>query len=110
MHAHGSTEAPLNPGSMRDEPPNSLAEALSGSGQCPIPATHDRLEECHYWWHEMARKYHEPSPFRYSLGAFLQAARSVTFMLQSERAAFKDLEWYAAWRGQAKEAGALSGQ
>ena len=77
--------------------PESLAQVLAPGGSCPIPATHDRLQECHYWWHEMARNYHEPSPFRYSLGAFLQAARSVTLMLQAEKRAFSDLNWYKEW-------------
>lgn len=93
---------------MESKPPRSLAENLSAGGSCPIPATHDRLEECHYWWHEMGRNYHEPGPFRYSLGAFLQAARSVTFMLQAERRAFKDLVWYEAWADRAKESPTLS--
>jgi hypothetical protein len=55
------------------------AQHLSGDGSaCPIPNTHDRLFEMHYWWHEMARNYHEPDPFRYCLGAFIQVARNVT--------------------------------
>jgi hypothetical protein len=83
--------------------PENLAEMLTqGRGQCPIPATHDRLNECHYWWHEMARNYHEPNEFRWSLGAFLQAARSVTFMLQAERESFKDFGWYEEWRSEAQ--------
>jgi hypothetical protein len=44
----------------RNPEPESLAESLAGDdGVCPIPLTHDRLEEVHYWWHEMARNYHE---------------------------------------------------
>jgi hypothetical protein len=42
----------------------------------------------------MAQWYHEPDPFRYRLGAFAQAARSVTLMLQTEKAAFTDFDWY----------------
>ena len=75
--------------------PTSLAEKLGETGStCPIPATHDRLVEAHYWWHEMADWYHEPDPFRYRLGAFAQAARSVSFMLQTEKAVFDSFEWY----------------
>lgn len=85
-------------------PPRSLAENLAApANECPIPFTHDRLSETHYWWHEMARNYHEPTPFRYSLGAFIQAARSVTFMLQKERAAFEDFGWYQLWVKQAEK-------
>jgi len=50
----------------------------------------------------MAHWYHEPEPFRYSLGAFIQAARSVTFMLQTEKAAFAEFNWYDEWVSRAK--------
>jgi hypothetical protein len=84
--------------------PESLAEALAqGHGRCPIPATHDRLNECHYWWHEMARNYHEPNQFRWSLGAFVQAARSVTLMLQAEKRSFQDFQWYTRWQSKAQQ-------
>jgi hypothetical protein len=86
----------------RGEPEN-LAEAITmGRSRCPIPATHDRLNECHYWWHQMARNYHEPNQFRWLLGAFIQAARSMTFMLQAEKEAFQDFRWYAEWQSKAQ--------
>lgn len=75
--------------------PKSLAEKLAAEGSvCPIPVTHDRLAEVHHWWHEMAGSYHEPDPFRYRLGAFAQAARSVSLMLQTEKAVFDDFGFY----------------
>lgn len=81
----------------------SLAEKLAArDNRCPIPFSHDRMSEAHYWWHQIARNYHEPDPFRYSLGAFLVAARSVTLMLQKEQDAFKDFGWYREWADQAK--------
>jgi hypothetical protein len=41
--------------------PRTLAEKLSApGGACPIPFTHDRLDEVHHWWHELATWYHEP--------------------------------------------------
>jgi len=87
----------------RNLDPKSLAENIAAKGsKCPIPATHDRLSEIHHWWHEMARWYHEPEPFRYNLGAFIQAARNVTFMLQSEKAVFKNFDWYDDWVAKAK--------
>lgn len=83
--------------------PSSLAEKLAAQGSaCPIPLTHDRLHEVHHWWHEMARWYHEPEPFRYRLGAFIQAARTTTFMLQKERSAFDDFSWYEKWAERSK--------
>lgn len=87
---------------MRAKEPKSLAESITlGHGTCVLPWTHDRLEECHHWWHEMARNYHEPDSFRWSLGAFISAARSVTFMLQSERRLFEDFSWYEQWQSEA---------
>lgn len=78
--------------------PKTLAEKLAADGSaCPIPATHDRLAEVHHWWHEMAEWYHEPDLFRYRLGAFAQAARSVTLMLQTEKAIFDDFAFYENW-------------
>ena len=89
----------------RKAAPKSLAESLAAERRpsCPIPYTHDRLHEVHHWWHEMAHYYHEPEPFRYRLGAFVQAARSVTFMLQNEKGAFDNFDWYRAWAEQAKQ-------
>jgi len=95
-------EIPPNPD------PKSLAEKMAAVGsQCPIPATHDRLFEAHHWWHEMAHWYHEPEPFRFRLGAFIQAARNVTWMLQSEKAVFKDFSWYNEWVERARADWAL---
>lgn len=89
--------------------PDSLPESLAGDGgACPIPLTHDRLSEVHYWWHEMARNYHEPDQFRYSLGAFIQAGRSVTFMLQKEQQLFVDFSWYESWVEMATKDSGLS--
>lgn len=51
---------------------------------CPTPGTHDKLAEAHHFVHEMVDHYHEPDAFRYNLSAFLQAARNITFILQSE--------------------------
>lgn len=42
----------------------------------------------------MAEWYHEPDPFRYRLGAFVQASRSVSLMLQTEKSVFADFDWY----------------
>jgi hypothetical protein len=87
----------------------SLAVSLAAPGsKCPIPFSHDRLHEVHHWWHEMARNYHEPEPFRYALGALIQAARNVTFMLQKEQSVFSDFTWYREWSDRAKKDAILS--
>jgi hypothetical protein len=54
------------------------------SYSCPIPMSHDRFVEAHYFLHEMLENYHEPQSFRYSANAFLSAAKSVVELLQME--------------------------
>ena len=63
--------------------------------ECPLSETHDKFDEAHYFIERMMVEYHEPMAFRSNLNAFLQALRSVTFVLQKEfssRDGFK--EWY----------------
>jgi hypothetical protein len=78
----------------------SLAENLSGSPSgCPIPSAHDKLEEAHYFIHEMLGKYHYPDQLRYSLSGFLQAARSTTLILQAELGSRPGFDkWYGQYR------------
>jgi hypothetical protein len=49
---------------------------------CPLEEADDRFQEAHYFINQMMHEYHEPEPFRWNLNAFLQALRSVTFVLQ----------------------------
>lgn len=65
--------------------------------ECAFSDTDEKLDEAHYFLHEMLNKYHDPAPFRYSLNAFLQSLRSVTLYLQREgRAEFENFgTWYA---------------
>jgi hypothetical protein len=56
----------------------------------------------------MAHYYHEPEPFRYRLGAFVHAARSVTLMLQKEKGEFEAFDWYISWSRAAKQDPVLS--
>jgi hypothetical protein len=63
---------------------------------CPIPDTHDKFEEAHYFLHRAISEFHLPEMFRWNLNAFLQALQSVTSVLRSElahRPGFKP--WYA---------------
>jgi hypothetical protein len=74
-----------------------LAQALSGGdadAECPVPSAHDKANEAHYFLHQMIDNYHECDRFRYSLSAFLQAARNVTFHLQSD---LKHKDGFDAW-------------
>lgn len=72
--------------------------------KCPIPAAEDKFQEAHYFISGMLEEYHHPSPFRWNLNAFLQALRSVTFILQSEMAHVPGFqEWYQEQRGLMRE-------
>jgi len=62
-----------------------LASSLSGNETaCPIPSSHDRLKEVHFFLHKMAETYHEPDPFRYHLHAFIQSFESTLAILDIE--------------------------
>lgn len=62
-----------------------LASGLSGNEKnCPLPSSHDRLLEAHYFLHRLEKTYHNPDPFRFYLHAFIQAFRSTIELLASE--------------------------
>jgi len=62
-----------------------LADSLSGGeGACPIPSSHDRMMECHFFLNKLIDAYHEPDPLRYCLHAFIQAYDSTFDMLLME--------------------------
>jgi hypothetical protein len=78
---------------MADDGASTTPAAVSYA--CPIPASHDKFEEAHYFLHRMLAEYHEPEPFRWNLNAFLQALRSITLMLQKELSSRDGFEeWY----------------
>jgi hypothetical protein len=53
-------------------------------GECPVPASHDRVVECHYFLQQMLKEYHQPEAFRFNLHAFLQATKSFFALLLLE--------------------------
>jgi hypothetical protein len=75
----------LEMGKRSKKQTKTLSQGLSaGLSQCPIPSTHDKLMEAHFFIHEMLDSYHDPNPFRYKLSAFLHAAKSTLSMLRME--------------------------
>ena len=78
---------------------------MSEITECPLAETHDKFDEAHYFIERMMIEYHAPIPFRYNLNAFLQALRSVTFVLQKElshRDGFRE-KWYPVRQQTMKE-------
>lgn len=84
--------------------------SISGVEHHPwlIPAA-ESLGDAHQFWHEAAAAYHEPSEFRRHLEAMVQAARNVTFRLQSGSSDSPvGLDWYLgenaeSWRSLMKD-------
>jgi hypothetical protein len=63
--------------------------------KCPVPSTHQRLRQAHMLWHQAAEAYHEPERFLTNINSLIQELRNVTFILQSEKARFRDFDaWY----------------
>ena len=71
---------------------------------CPVPATHQKYQEAEYFLVKLLEHYHDPWEFQFTLNAFIQAFRNITFMLQSEPnkpAGFE--EWYVMKRTKMRE-------
>lgn len=81
---------------MTEESPASDETVRESDYRCPIPASHEKYTEAHYFISRMINEYHWPEAFRANVNAFLQALRSVTFMLQNEMASVEAFKtWYA---------------
>jgi hypothetical protein len=72
-------------------------EAYRRSEECPARATHDKLEEAHYFLHGILFTIHHPDEFRWNLNAFLQACRSVLYLAKSDlRGRPKFTDWWTS--------------
>lgn len=62
---------------------------------CPIPQTHDRLNQAFSIFDDIINHYQEPEKFTTTLNNLIQALRNVTFILQAEREKIPDFDkWY----------------
>src|SRR5262245_22917687 len=60
-----------------------------------FPHTIDRLQESHWFLHQMVMWYHKANPFRYSLNSFIRSLREVDNMLRAELKLFNEHSlWY----------------
>jgi hypothetical protein len=67
--------------------------------RCPLEKSHTRLRQVHGLWHEALDSYALPDLFTARLNALLQAARSVTWVLQQEMRHDEGFEdWYGPWQ------------
>lgn len=65
---------------------------------CPLPASHDKLDEAHYFLHQVFESLHQPDQLRWNLNAFLQALRSVDHLLRDELDKAGEAAWYTQRR------------
>lgn len=60
---------------------------------CPLVLSHDRLDEAHWFLHEMIRAYHHPQQFRYYTNAFLSSTNSFLNMLRIDLEKVNENPW-----------------
>lgn len=102
------TEEPADPGEEQHDPATDPAQEQYYD--CPIPLSHDRLEEAHYFLHCMIEKerYHYPEVFRYNTNAFLSALKAVDAMLVKEFERAGRSDWLKPKRAALKDDVVLS--
>lgn len=71
-----------------------------GSWTCPLPHSHDRIAEAHYFLHRLEEEYHNPALFRFHLNAYIAAIRAVHELLQKELEKQGQVAW---WKKRRKE-------
>jgi hypothetical protein len=70
---------------------------------CPLAAVDRRLDDVHRHWHSAERAYFEPDGFRVAIQTAIQTLRTVTFILQANKALIPDFDtWYAQWQEKLK--------
>lgn len=66
---------------------------------CPLAPVHKRLEDLHRQWHAAQDAYFDPEGFRLAIQTAIQTSRTVSFILQSNKALIPDFDnWYAKWQ------------
>ena len=67
--------------------------------RCPLAAVDQRLDDLHRLWHQAEDAYFDPGAFRVAIQSAIQTMRSVTFILQKNKAIIPDFDrWYGEWQ------------
>ncbi|WP_165190885.1 hypothetical protein [Caulobacter soli] len=67
--------------------------------RCPLAAVDQRLEDLHRQWHQAEAAYFDPDAFRVAIQTAIQTLRTVTFILQSNKAIIPNFDcWYEDWQ------------
>ena len=71
--------------------------------RCPLAPVDQRLADLHRNWHVADAAYFDPDAFRVGIQTAIQTARTVTFILQAQKAIFPDFDgWYSGWQDKFK--------
>jgi hypothetical protein len=69
------------------------------SSKCPLAAVDQRLADAHRLWHQAEAAYFDPDGFRLEVQTAITTLRSVTFILQNQKAIIPDFaQWYGRWQ------------
>ncbi|KZK76161.1 hypothetical protein PsAD46_05419 [Pseudovibrio sp. Ad46] len=80
-----------------------MRDSNHDSKHCPLSAVDRRLSDLHRQWHQAEEAYFNPEEFRISIQTAIQTARTVTFILQSNKSIIPDFEnWYSKWQERLK--------
>jgi hypothetical protein len=67
--------------------------------KCPLHAVDRRLDDLHRQWHQAEQAYFDPEAFRVAIQTAIQTARTVSFILQSNKALIPEFDtWYKGWQ------------
>lgn len=76
-----------------------MSEAAESHDGCPLVSVHNRMEAAHRSWHQALEGYFDPDTFLFGIQNCIPALRSVTFLLQKQKAFIPDFDnWYECWR------------
>lgn len=66
---------------------------------CPLAAVDRRLDDAHRFWHQAEAAYFDPDGFRIAIQSAIQTLRTVTFILQKQKAIIPQFDqWYSDWQ------------
>lgn len=72
---------------------------IKKSAVCPLKSTEKRLLDCIDLFVELKKSYFEPEEFRLRLNTFIQTFRTVTWILQKNKALLNGFDdWYKDWQ------------
>jgi len=93
--------------SLKKEGNDVAAEAMNDSHSfivCPLRDVHRRLQDAAKMWKNASKSYFSPDEFRVAVQPCIQALRSVTWVLQNNKAKLRDFDdWYVAWQKRMRE-------